>query len=94
VGLEQGRAGAGSDPPVTPGAPTAPDPSHPAFYLPGQELIGVNSRGFWVLDPCKADGSACAPSCSNEFDTCLASSDRCNPALQCLAGRCSVVSIC
>jgi hypothetical protein len=99
-------------------APPGSDPSHPAFYLPGQELIGVNSRGFWVLDPCKADGSACdggdeccggycqaagaggalicsnePPACSNEFDTCFASSDCCNPALQCLAGRCSVVSI-
>jgi hypothetical protein len=35
------------------------DPSHPAFYLPAQELQAGNSRGFWVVDPCKADGSAC-----------------------------------
>jgi hypothetical protein len=35
------------------------DPSHPAFYLPAQELQAGNARGFWVLDPCKADGSAC-----------------------------------
>jgi hypothetical protein len=35
------------------------DPSHPAFYLPGQEIIAGNSRGFWVLDPCKADGQGC-----------------------------------
>ena len=35
------------------------DPSHPAFYLPGQELVAGNSRGFWVLDPCKADGMSC-----------------------------------
>jgi len=99
-------------------APPGTDPSHPAFYLPGQELIGVNSRGFWVLDPCQPDGSACdggdeccggycqaagaggalicsnePPACSNEFDTCFASSDCCNPALSCLAGRCSVIDI-
>ena len=36
------------------------DSSHPAFYLPGQELIAGNSRGFWVLDPCQANGTACS----------------------------------
>jgi hypothetical protein len=36
------------------------DASHPAFYLPAQELLAGNSRGFWVLDPCKPDGSACS----------------------------------
>jgi hypothetical protein len=35
------------------------DPSHPAFYLPAQELMAGNARGFWVVDPCHADGSSC-----------------------------------
>ncbi|MBV9948411.1 MAG: hypothetical protein JOZ69_16285, partial [Myxococcales bacterium] len=35
------------------------DPSHPAFYLPGQELLAANMRGFWVVDPCRPDGAAC-----------------------------------
>lgn len=35
------------------------DPSRPAFYLPGQELMAGNSRGFWVADPCKQDGQPC-----------------------------------
>jgi hypothetical protein len=35
------------------------DPSHPAFYLPGQELFAGNTRGFWAIDPCKADGKSC-----------------------------------
>ena len=35
------------------------DPSHPAFYLPGQEIGAGNTRGFWVVDPCKANGSSC-----------------------------------
>ena len=35
------------------------DPSHPAFYLPGQELLAGNSRGYWVVDPCQADGTTC-----------------------------------
>ncbi len=40
-------------------APAGSDPSHPAFYLPAQEICAGNSRGFWVLDPCKADGISC-----------------------------------
>ena len=40
----------------TPGS----DPSHPAFYLPAQELVAGNARAFWVLDPCKPDGQTCA----------------------------------
>ncbi len=36
------------------------DASHPAFYLPAQELLAGNSRGYWVLDPCKSQGSDCA----------------------------------
>jgi hypothetical protein len=40
----------------TPGA----DSSHPAFYLDGQEADADNLRGFWVLSPCKQDGSGCA----------------------------------
>ncbi len=41
---------------ATPGT----DASHPAFYLPAQELLAGNSRGFWVLDPCKSEGSECS----------------------------------
>lgn len=36
------------------------DPSHPAFYLPAQELQAGNARGFWVLNPCLADGASCS----------------------------------
>jgi hypothetical protein len=41
-------------------APAGSDPSHPAFYLPAQEITAGNSRGYWALDPCKADGQSCA----------------------------------
>jgi hypothetical protein len=49
----------------TPGS----DPSHPAFYLPAQELVAGNARGFWVLDPCQADGTSCmtGDQCCNGF---------------------------
>ena len=40
-------------------APPGTDPSHPAFYLPAQELQAGNARGYWVLDPCEADGMSC-----------------------------------
>jgi hypothetical protein len=40
-------------------APPGTDPSHPAFYLPAQELLAGNSRGYWVVDPCKTDGKTC-----------------------------------
>jgi hypothetical protein len=44
----------------TQGVPPGTDPSHPAFYVPAQELLAGNARGFWVLDPCKPDGQSCA----------------------------------
>ena len=34
-------------------------PSHPAFYLPGQEFGTGNHRAFAALDPCKKDGDKC-----------------------------------
>ncbi|MBK6695965.1 MAG: PD40 domain-containing protein [Myxococcales bacterium] len=40
-------------------APPGSDPSHPAFYLPAQELLAGNARGYWVVDPCKADAVEC-----------------------------------
>ncbi|MEO7092824.1 MAG: hypothetical protein ABI175_06205, partial [Polyangiales bacterium] len=45
------------------------DPSHAAFWLPGQELQytnpdgsktnSLNMRGYWALDPCHGDGITC-----------------------------------
>ena len=46
-------------PPSTSTRTPGTDPSHPAFYLPAQELLAGNSRGFWVVDPCQADGTTC-----------------------------------
>lgn len=37
----------------------SPDPSHPAFYLEGQDLVSGNMRGFWALEPCKQIGQSC-----------------------------------
>jgi hypothetical protein len=35
------------------------DPSHPAFYIPGQEIQGSNSRPFFSLEPCVTDRGTC-----------------------------------
>jgi hypothetical protein len=40
---------------ATPGS----DPSHPAFFLPGQELESGNIRACAALEPCRANGEAC-----------------------------------
>jgi hypothetical protein len=40
-------------------APAGTDPSHPAFYLPAQELYAGNARGFWSVAACHADGDTC-----------------------------------
>jgi hypothetical protein len=44
------------------------DPSHPAFYLPGQELAAGNSDGYWVTSPCGNLGATC----SSNDDCCSA----------------------
>jgi hypothetical protein len=45
------------------------DPSHPAFFLDGQEQNADNLRGFWVLPPCEQNGGACTSGdqCCNGF---------------------------
>jgi hypothetical protein len=39
--------------------PDVDDPSHPAFFLPGQELQSANMRAFGALPPCKPNGESC-----------------------------------
>jgi hypothetical protein len=52
------------------------DPSHPAFWLPGQDLTTQNGQGDWGLVPCQA-----APaSCSAGFECCTG---------HCAAGVCA-----
>lgn len=50
-------------------SPAGVDGSHPGFYLPAQELLAGNARGFWVLEPCRADGNGCetGDQCCNGF---------------------------
>lgn len=51
--------------------PAGTDPSFPAFYLPGQELMAGNMRGFWAKSPCLAAGSTGASNvCETDDDCC------------------------
>jgi hypothetical protein len=38
----------------------ATDISHPAFYLPGQELSSGNQHASWTLPPCQQNGMGCS----------------------------------
>lgn len=50
------------------------DPSYPAFYLPGQELIAGNMRGYFVLDACRNPGAKIpANECETDLDCCAGS---------------------
>ena len=75
------------------------DPSHPAFYLPAQELLACNSRGYWVVDPCEPNGSSCLTGdqcctgycedvdggfvCGKQPPGCVALSNKCTSSAQC-----------
>jgi hypothetical protein len=57
------------------------DPSHPAFYVSGQELGTANHRAFAALDPCRQDGT----SCETGIDCCsgFCTDGVCGPPQQC-----------
>jgi hypothetical protein len=42
------------------------EPSHPAFWLPGQDLSTINMSGYWALAPCEQIGN----DCSQGFECC------------------------
>jgi hypothetical protein len=57
LGLQRQLWGAAID--IAPDGSYKGDPSHPAFYLPGQEMGTGNHRAFAALDPCKKDSDIC-----------------------------------
>lgn len=77
------------------------DPSHPAFWLPGQELNNSNMRGEWALSPCKQLGEGCNAGfdccdgfcygepavCANQPDTCSHIGDSCESDDDCCEGE-------
>jgi hypothetical protein len=81
-------------------APAGTDPSHPAFYLPAQELYAGNSRGFWSFEPCRQDGSSCESGdqccggfCQRTQDGALACGSD-TPTCSALNDRCETIADC
>jgi hypothetical protein len=79
------------------------DPSHPAFYLPGQELKAGNSDGYWVNAQCVNVGAACSSNddcCGGTgvmpTTRCDATSDTCQTISSChaLATACTTTADC
>lgn len=71
------------------------DPSHPAFYLPGQELVAGNSAAYWVNQACGTVGATCsvdadccqtptATSCRIDLPATNPVTRSCQPASACL----------
>lgn len=69
------------------------DPSHPAFYLAGQELDAGNMRAFAAMEPCRAQGVSCetGADCCTGFCRPTGASPDGAPILQCVPppGGCS-----
>jgi hypothetical protein len=57
---------------IDPSAPPGSDPSAPAFYLPGQELLAGNAKAYWVNEACRQPSSvrSAANECQTNLDCC------------------------
>jgi WD40-like Beta Propeller Repeat len=80
-------------------SPTNLDPSHPAFYLDGQELESANMRAFAALAPCAGNGQSCmsGTDCCSGFCRQTSTDPMGNPVLQCVvppAGCSNVGELC
>jgi hypothetical protein len=89
--------------------PAGSDPSHPAFYLPAQELHAGNSRGFWSFQSCLQDGQNCSEgteccggycrngdgglSCTSTPQTCSESYEKCTQDSDCCGATPGTVCI-
>jgi hypothetical protein len=66
--------------------PNKSDPSHPAFYMEGQELEAGNLRPFVALEPCLPEGATCESGSDCCAGFCRETSRDSNgiPVLQCV----------
>jgi hypothetical protein len=90
-------------------APAGTDPSHPAFYLPAQELYAGNARGYWSVEACHADGETCQAGdqccggycqpgdgglvCSSQMPMCSGEYERCTMTSDCCGAAQGIVCI-
>ncbi|HEY1536405.1 MAG TPA: hypothetical protein VGF76_20435 [Polyangiaceae bacterium] len=70
------------------------DPSHAAFYLPGQETESANMRGFAALAPCQMKGATCesGSDCCDGFCRQNGNDAMGAPLLQCIPPPVSMCS--
>ena len=64
-------------------APPGTDPSHPAFFLPGQELESGNIRAFAALEPCRDNAVACETGIDCCCGFCIEGACACKPEDHC-----------
>jgi hypothetical protein len=56
---------------IAPNPTSGTDPSYPAFYLPGQELLAGNARAYFSLAACEAPGAPTSANvCTSNLDCC------------------------
>ncbi len=85
------------------------DPSHPALWLPGQEVEKENFDAYWALDACKPTGSSCdlgfeccEGACSLQNgqklcgtkNGCGAIGDTCSATAECCSGLTCIGGVC
>jgi hypothetical protein len=83
------------------------DPSHPAFWLPGQTTEANNMRGYWALNPCVGNGEGCSAGfdccsgvcngdgvCSDPTGTCSEYGNACETSGDCCEGLVCIGNFC
>ncbi len=77
-------------------APPGTDPSHPAFFLPGQELESGNIRAFAALEPCRDNAAACETGIDCCCGFCIEGACACKPEDKCaeIDEKCEVAADC
>lgn len=72
------------------------DPSHPAFYLPNQELESGNIRAFAALEPCRENGTMCQSGIDCCCGFCIEDQCACQPEDRCanLDEKCETAADC
>jgi len=86
------------------------DPSHPAFWLPGQDTAKENFDAQWSLDACKANGETCEAGfeccdgtcqevngkkvCNPPSSGCRGDGDVCTSSAECCTGAACIGGVC
>jgi hypothetical protein len=85
------------------------DTSHPAFYLPAQEILAGNARGYWTVEPCRQNGQTCVTGdqccggfcqptdagleCTAQAPACSGEYEKCTTTSDCCGGAAGIQCI-